>query len=187
MSALHPVLSATEMTELLNVLKIRFANNMQRHQGMQWTEVEARLKASPAICVTLDSMERTGGEPDLLWKKGDEKLPFFDCAAESPKGRRSLCYDREGWESRKDARPEHTAIEMAAELGIELLDETAYRYLQQFGTFDSKTSSWLKTPKTIRRLGGAIFGDFRYGQIFIYHNGAGSYYAARGFRGKIEL
>ena len=173
---------------LLQVLKTRFEKNMHRHKGIEWEDVAAKLKVNPGKLWSLDAMEETGGEPDVVGqdKKTGEYF-FYDCAAESPKGRRSVCYDREGWESRKDHRPENTAMDMAAEMGIELLTEDQYRELQKLGTFDAKTSSWLKTPADIRKLGGAIFGDYRYATVFVYHNGAQSYYAARGFRGVLRV
>ena len=174
--------------ELLKTLKDRFEKNMNRHKGVEWTKVQARLEASTEKLWSLDDMESTGGEPDVVGydQKTDEYI-FYDCAAESPKGRRSICYDPEALESRKEHKPGNSAIGMAAEMGIEILDEEQYRELQQFGKFDTKTSSWLKTPAGIRKLGGAIFADYRYGTIFIYHNGAESYYAARGFRGVLRV
>jgi len=174
--------------ELLKTLKDRFEKNMNRHKGMEWARVQAKLEASAEKLWSLDDMESTGGEPDVVGydQKTDEYI-FYDCAAESPKGRRSICYDPEALESRKEHKPGNSAIGMAAEMGIEILDEEQYRELQQFGKFDTKTSSWLKTPAGIRKLGGAIFADYRYGTIFIYHNGAESYYAARGFRGVLRV
>ncbi len=174
--------------ELLSTLKTRFAKHMHRHVGISWEEVQERLEANESKLWSLHEMERTGGEPDVIGR--DEKtgeLLFCDCAAESPSGRRSLCYDREGLESRKEHRPADSAMDVAAAMGIELLTEEQYRQLQQFGPFDAKTSSWLRTPPDIRKLGGAIFGDFRYGQVFVYHNGAQSYYGARGFRGMVRV
>lgn len=174
--------------ELLNTLNTRFEQNMGRHKGVAWAAVAARLEANPAKLRSLDEMERTGGEPDVIGvdgKTGD--VLFCDCSAESPAGRRSVCYDREGWLSRKEARPENNAVDMAAEMGVELLTEEQYRDLQKVGRFDVKTSSWLKTPDDVRALGGALFGDWRYGRVFIYHNGAQSYYAARGFRGLLRV
>ena len=162
---------------------------MNRHKGLEWAKIQARLeKAGTEKLWSLNEMEKTGGEPDVVGydKKTDEYI-FYDCAAESPKGRRSLCYDREALESRKEHKPANNVIDMAAELGIELLTEDQYRDLQKLGNFDSKTSSWIKTPTGIRKLGGAIFADYRYGQVFIYHNGAESYYAARGFRGSLRI
>lgn len=181
-------LTTAEETDLLRILKTRFDKHMSRHKGIEWTAVEKRLKASKEKLWSLREMENTGGEPDLVGqdKKTGEYL-FIDCAPESPSGRRSICYDREGLDARKEHKPADNAQDMAAAIGIELLDETEYRALQQLGKFDSKTSSWIKTPADIRKLGGALFGDFRYGTIFIYHNGAQSYYAARGFRGALRV
>lgn len=172
--------------ELIKILKTRFEKNLKRHQGLDWAAIQAKLKAKSEKLWSLEEMERTGGEPDVVGEENGEYI-FMDCAAESPSGRRSLCYDREGWESRKDFRPENTAIDMAAEMGIELLTEEKYRELQKLGSFDAKTSSWLKTPPEIRKLGGAIFGDFRFGKVFVYHNGAQSYYGGRGFRGILKV
>jgi hypothetical protein len=181
-------LSPEQRSTLLSTLKTRFEKNKNRHNGIDWSSVESRLQSNPGKLWPLYQMEETGGEPDVV--SIDEttgKFIFYDCSKESPKGRRSICYDREGQESRKEHRPASNAMEMAAEMGIELLSEQDYRELQKFGPFDSKTSSWLKTPNEIRKHGGAIFGDFRYGQVFVYHNGAQSYYAARGFRGKLRV
>lgn len=173
---------------LLKTLKTRFEKNMNRHKGIGWDKVQAKLEANPEKLWSLNEMESTDGEPDII---GDDKKTgeyiFYDCAAESPKGRRNTCYDIEALESRKEHKPKHNAVEMAADMGIELLTEEQYRELQQFGKFDTKTSSWLKTPTPIRELGGAIFADFRYGQVFVYHNGAQSYYAVRGFRGLLKV
>lgn len=174
--------------ELLGILKTRFEKNMNRHKNLKWADVQAKLIANPEKLWTLDEMEITGGEPDVVGR--DEKTGeyiFFDCSAESPKGRRSLCYDREAWESRKEHKPQNSAIDMASEMGIKILTEEQYRALQQLGKFDSKTSSWVETPADVRALGGAIFGDFRFGRVFIYHNGAESYYGARGFRGSLRI
>ncbi len=181
-------LSAAEEKSLLDLLKGRFLTNMHRHKAVEWEKMHAKLQASPEKLVVLNEMEKTGGEPDVIGtdKKTGEYL-FYDCSMESPAGRRSVCFDKEGWQSRKEARPENTAMEMASEIGIEILDEEEYRALQKVGKFDAKTSSWLKTPPGIRKLGGAIFGDFRYETVFIYHNGAQSYYAARGFRGCLKV
>jgi hypothetical protein len=181
-------LSPKQREELLGVLEARFEKHMSRHKGLDWAKVQAKLVASPEKLWSLHEMERTGGEPDViaLDKKSDEYL-FVDCAPESPKGRRSICYDREGLESRKQAKPAHNAVDLAAVMGIDLLTEAQYRDLQTFGPFDEKTSSWLRTPDGIRQQGGAIFGDYRYGQVFVYHNGAQSYYAARGFRGALRV
>ena len=179
-------LSPDQRKELLKVLKARFEKNNNRHKGMEWAKVQAKLEANTEKLWSLNEMETTGGEPDIVGhdKKTGEYI-FNDCSAESPAGRRSICYDREGWQSRKEHRPENTAMDMAADMGIELLTEEEYRALQQLGKFDEKTSSWLKTPAEIRKLGGAIFADFRYGTVFVYHNGAQSYYGGRAFRGKL--
>ncbi len=181
-------LSSSQQKVLLSRLQSRFEKNIKRHKGIEWEKVQAKLEADSAKLWSLNEMEGTGGEPDVIGydKKTDEYI-FVDCAAESPAGRRSLCYDHEGWESRKEHRPEGTAIDMAAEMGIELLTEEEYRELQKLGKFDTKTSSWLKTPAEIRKLGGSIFGDFRYGTVFVYHNGAQSYYGGRGFRGLLRV
>jgi hypothetical protein len=177
-------LTAKETEELLKTLQGRFEENMGRHKGMEWAKVKARLERNLIKLWSLGEMEKTGGEPDVVGqdKKTGEYI-FYDCAAESPSGRRSVCYDREGLESRKEHRPKDNAIDMAAEMGIEILTEEEYLALQKLGNFDGKTSSWLKTPAEIRKLGGALCGDFRYGQVFVGHNGAQSYYGARGFRG----
>jgi len=169
-------------------LKARFEKNMNRHEGLEWAKIEARLEANTEKLWSLNEMERTGGEPDVVGhdKKTDEYI-FFDCSAESPKGRTSVCYDREGLESRKEHRPKNTATDMAAAMGIELLTEEQYLELQKFGDFDMKTSSWVKTPSDIRKLGGALYCDRRYGRVFVGHNGAQSYYAARAFRGWVRV
>ena len=181
-------LSSSETQDLLKILKARFEKNMSRHKGLQWEEVETRLKSNPGKLASINEMEISEGEPDVVGNINEQgEILFYDCSAESPKGRRSVCYDREGLESRKEAQPDNTAVDMANEMGIELLNEDQYRRLQEFGKFDQKTSSWLKTPESIRKLGGAIFGDYRYGQVFIYHNGAQSYYSARGFRGLVRI
>lgn len=174
--------------ELLKVLKTRFEKNMKRHKDLEWAKVQARLEAHPEKLRSLGEMERTGGESDVVGHdaKTGEYI-FYDCSAESPKGRRSLCFDREALESRKEHQPENSAIDMAAALGIELLTEEQYRELQKLGEFDTKTSSWVQTPPAIRKLGGALFCDRRYGQVFLYHNGAQSYYAVRGFRGSLRV
>lgn len=187
-SAAKRELPPEQRDELLKVLKSRFEKNMIRHRGLEWSKVQAKLLSNHEKLWSLNEMERTGGEPDVVGydKKSDEYI-FFDCAAESPTGRRSLCYDREGLESRKEFKPANSAIEMAAEMGIELLTEDQYRELQKLGKFDKKTSSWLKTPSDIRKLGGSIFADFRYGNVFVYHNGAQSYYGVRGFRGSLKV
>lgn len=174
--------------ELLATLKARFDKNMKRHQGLGWVNVEARLVTYPEKLGSLQEMERTGGEPDVvdLDQKTGEYI-FYDCSTESPKGRRSLCYDRDALESRKKFKPENNACDVAAEMGIALLTEEQYRNLQKLGNFDMKTSSWIETPSKIRKLGGALFVDFRYNTVFVYHNGAESYYAARGFRGSLRV
>lgn len=181
-------LSQEETENLLGTMKNRFQKNMNRHQDIKWEQIQDKLLAHPAKLWSLMEMEETGGEPDVVGK--DEKsgeYVFFDCSAESPKGRRSICYDPDAQASRKQHPPKNSALGMAAEMGIELMTEEQYRELQQFGKFDTKTSSWIKTPANIRKLGGAIFGDWRYGQVFIYHNGADSYYGARGFRGVLKV
>ena len=181
-------MKARQRDELLAVLKARFEKHMSRHKGLDWAKVQARLDGAPKKLEALAEMEATGGEPDVIGhdKKTGEFL-FVDCAAESPAGRRSLCYDREAWESRKEARPDNNAVDVAAAMGIELLTEEQYRELQTLGKFDLKTSSWIRTPPAIRKLGGALFCDRRYDQVFTYHNGAQSYYAARGFRGFLKV
>jgi hypothetical protein len=181
-------LSSEQREELLKALKARFEKNMNRHKGLEWAKVQAKLEDNTEKLWSLNEMERTGGEPDIVGndKKSGEYI-FYDCSAESPKDRRSLCYDREALESRKEFKPNNNAIDMAAAIGIELLSEEQYRELQKLGNFDMKTSSWVKTPSDIRKLGGAIFADYRYGTVFIYHNGADSYYAARGFRGSLRV
>lgn len=181
-------LSAEQRQALLKTLKSRFEKNMQRHHGIEWAAVQARLEAHPEKLWSLHEMEHTGGEPDVIgqdMKTGE--IIFYDCSAESPKGRRSLCYDREGLEARKSYQPANSAVDMATEMGIEILTEDEYRALQKLGKFDTKTSSWLKTPADIRKLGGAVFGDRRYETVFVYHNGAPSYYAARGFRASLRV
>jgi Protein of unknown function (DUF4256) len=181
-------LSPEQLAELLNALKTRFEKNIQRHEGIEWAEVQAKLEANPEKLWSLNEMERTGGEPDVVGHdKETGEYIFYDCSAESPKGRRSVCYDREALESRKQHKPENSAVNMAAEMGIELLSEEQYRNLQKLGVFDKKTSSWVQTPSDIRKLGGAIFCDWRYDHVFVYHNGADSYYAARGFRGSLRV
>jgi len=181
-------ISIKQSEELLTALKQRFEKNMHRHKALLWKHVEARLKAHSEKLWSLYRMEKTGGEPDLVdYDNATEAYIFFDCAPESPKGRRSLCYDGEALAKRKEHKPKNSATDMAEAMGIELLTEEAYRKLQRLGEFDTKTSSWLKTPDDIRKLGGAIFGDFRYGNVFIYHNGAESYYASRGFRGALRV
>jgi hypothetical protein len=181
-------LSPEQWEELLRALESRFEKNMNRHKDFKWAEVQVKLKAKTEKLWSLSEMERTGGEPDVVGqdKKTGEYI-FFDCSEESPKGRRSLCYDREALDARKEHKPENSVMEMAATIGIELLTEEQYRELQKLGTFDTKTSSWVKTPSDIRKLGGALFADRRYGHVFLYHNGADSYYAARGFRGSLKV
>jgi len=181
-------LSPEQREELLRALKARFEETNNRHRDLEWAKVQAKLEANAEKLWSLNEMERTGGEPDVVGhdKKTGEYI-FYDCSPESPKGRRSVCYDREALESRKEHKPEDNAIEMAAAMGIELLTEEQYRELQKLGIFDTKTSSWVKTPSDIRKLGGALFCDRRYDTVFVYHNGAESYYAARGFRGSLRV
>lgn len=181
-------LSLEDRIELREVLRTRFNENMHRHKGISWVDVQAKLESEPGKLWSLVKMERTGGEPDVAgFDKTTGEYVFYDCSPESPKGRRSLCYDRAAWESRKEHKPASSSLEMAAEMGIKILNESEYHELQKLGRFDTKTSSWLETPDDIRNLGGAIFGDWRYGKVFIYHNGAESYYAARGFRGSLKV
>jgi hypothetical protein len=188
-------LSSQQREVLLSTLKARFEKNMNRHKGLEWAKVETKLEASLSggqanteKLWSLNEMESTGGEPDVVaYDKKTGEYIFYDCSAESPKGRRSFCYDREALQARKEHKPANNAIDMAAAMGIELLSEEQYRELQKLGNFDTKTSSWLKTPSEIRKLGGAIFADFRYGHVFVYHNGADSYYAVRGFRGSLRV
>jgi Protein of unknown function (DUF4256) len=174
--------------ELLRALKARFEKNMNRHKGLEWAKVQARLEANSEKLWSLNEMERTGGEPDVVGhdKKTGEYI-FYDCSAESPKGRTSVCYDREGLDSRKEHKPKNNAIDIAAAMGVELLTEEQYRELQKLGNFDTKTSSWVKTPSAIRKLGGALFCDRRFGHVFVYHNGAQSYYSARAFRASLRV
>ena len=184
------MLLSEQSEELLKVLKTRFERNMNRHEGLEWAKIQTRLVSGQMgeKIWSLSEMERTGGEPDVVGvDKQTGEYIFYDCYPESPAGRRSVCYDREGQESRKENKPVNNAIDMAAEMGIHLLTEEEYRELQKLGPFDTKTSSWVLTPSEIRKLGGALFGDFRYGQVFVYHNGAPSYYAARGFRGSLRV
>ncbi len=181
-------LSPEQRRELLGALRARFEKNMNRHRDLQWANVQDKLKANPEKLWSLNEMERTGGEPDVVGHdKNTGEYIFYDCAAESPKGRRSVCYDREALEARKEHKPQNSAVDMAAFMDIELLTEEQYRELQDLGNFDTKTSSWVKTPCDIRKLGGAIFCDRRYDHVFVYHNGAESYYAARGFRGSLRV
>jgi len=186
--AIQKKLSAEERDKLLSTLKSRFEKNKNRHEGLEWAKVHAKLQANSEKLWSLNAMESTGGEPDVIGqdRKTGEYI-FYDCSAESPKERRSVCYDHEALEKRKEHKPENSAIEMAADMGIELLTEEQYRDLQKLGNFDTKTSSWVKTPAHIRKLGGAIFCDRRYDTVFMYHNGADSYYAARGFRGWLRV
>jgi len=181
-------LSPEQREDLLGALKARFEKNMNRHKGLEWAKVQAKLEVSAEKLWSLNEMERTGGEPDVFGhdKKTGEYI-FFDCSAESPKGRRSVCYDREALESRREHKPEDNAVDMAAAMGIELLTEEQYRELQKLGNFDSKTSNWVKTPSDIKKLGGALFCDRRYDTVFVYHNGAESYYASRAFRGSLRV
>lgn len=181
-------LAPEQRKELIATLKTRFEKNPSRHKGLEWAKIQAKLEANADRLWSISEMERTGGEPDVVGhdKKTDQYI-VYDCSAESPKGRRSVCYDGEALESRKEFKPENNAVDMAAAMGIELLTEEEYRELQKLGKFDLKTSSWLKTPADIRKLGGALFADFRYGHVFVYHNGAPSYYAVRGFRGSIRI
>lgn len=181
-------LSPAQRDALLTALKTRFEQNMNRHKGLQWAKVQAKLEGNPDKLWSLGEMERTGGEPDVVaHDKKSGEYTFYDCSAESPKGRTSLCYDREGLESRKEHKPGNSAVDLATAMGIELLTEEQYHELQGLGEFDKKTSSWLKTPSEIRKLGGAIFGDRRFGRVFIYHNGAQSYYGVRAFRGSLRV
>lgn len=181
-------MKSQEREELLRALKARFDKNMHRHGGIAWVEVQARLEDDPGAMKSIGAMEATGGEPDVVGQDRETgHVTFFDCSAESPTGRRSLCYDREALDARKEHRPRGSAVEVAAEMGIELLTEEQYRELQKLGKFDTKTSSWVKTPPDVRSLGGALFCDRRYDRVFVYHNGAQSYYAARGFRGLLRV
>ena len=181
-------MKASQREELLGTLKARFEKNMNRHQGLQWAKVQARLEANPEKLWSLHEMETTGGEPDVIGHdKGTGEYIFYDCSAESPKGRRSVCYDREALDARKENKPKDSAVNMATAMGIELLTEEQYGELQRLGEFDTKTSSWVKTPSEIRKLDGALFCDRRFDHVFLYHNGAESYYAARGFRGSLRV
>lgn len=179
-------LTPAEQELLLKTLHNRFHKNPERHAGISWHNVEARLMAHPEKCRSLQQMEASDGEPDVVMEK-DGAFVFYDCSAESPAGRRSLCFDPEALDARKEYKPVGSAVGMAAEMGIKLLDEEQYRYLQSIGKFDQKTSSWLATPEPVRKLGGALFGDYRFGRVFVYHNGVQSYYAARGFRGVLMV
>lgn len=181
-------LTAPQRAELLNELKTRFEKNMNRHKGLDWEKVQEKLEAGADKLWSLGEMERTGGEPDVVgFDKRTGEYIFYDCSAESPKGRRSLCYDRKAWESRKEHKPESDAVTVAIAMGVEILTEEEYRGLQELGEFDLKTSSWVRTPPDVRELGGAIFCDRRFNRVFTYHNGAESYYAARGFRGSLRV
>ncbi|WP_338471854.1 DUF4256 domain-containing protein [Niallia sp. XMNu-256] len=181
-------LSLEQREELFGTLKARFEKNMHRHEGLVWAEVQAKLEANPEKLWSLNEMERTGGEPDVVgYDQTKDEYIFCDCSAETPKGRRSVCYDQEALESRKKHKPENSAINMATAMGIEMLTEEQYRELQKVETFDKKSSSWILTPPDIRKLGGALFCDYRYGHVFVYHNGADSYYSVRGFRGTLKV
>jgi hypothetical protein len=181
-------LSKQEHDELIKALKERFGKNMGRHKGLKWDDVQERLESKPGKLHSLYQMEETGGEPDVVgYDKKTGEYTFYDCSPETPKGRRSICYDDEALAARKEHKPADSSMNMAAEMGIEILDEEQYRELQQLGHFDEKTSSWIKTPANIRKLGGALFCDYRYATVFVYHNGAESYYAARGFRGSLKV
>jgi len=181
-------MKAEQRDELFHALRARFEKNMNRHKGLEWAKVQARLEANPEKLRPLHEMEQTGGEPDVVgYDHKTGEYIFYDCSSESPQGRRSVCYDREGLESRKEHKPGNSALDMAAAMGIELLTEGQYRELQELGNFDTKTSSWVKTPAEMRKLGGALFCDRRYNHVFVYHNGAESYYAARGFRGSLRV
>lgn len=188
MNSNKKILSLEQREELLGILKVRFEKNMNRHKGLEWAKVREKLLAGAEKLWSLDDMEISGGEPDVVgYDKDTDEYIFYDCSAESPKGRRSLCYDGAALESRKEHKPANSAMDVAAGMGIEILTEEQYRELQQFGKFDTKTSSWIRTPADIRKLGGALFCDFRYGTVFTYHNGAESYYAARAFRGSLRV
>ncbi|MCS3737148.1 hypothetical protein FHS10_005117 [Mucilaginibacter dorajii] len=184
---MNPKLSPQESEDLLQILRARFEKNRNRHQDIEWAIVQAKLESNAGKLWSLNEMEKTGGEPDVVhYDKTTGEYVFYDCSAESPKGRRSICYDHEALEARKEFKPANSAVAMAAAMGVELLTEAEYRGLQQLGKFDIKTSSWIKTPANIRKLGGAVFCDRRYDTVFVYHNGAESYYAARGFRGSLK-
>jgi hypothetical protein len=188
MQRMKKKLSSAQQNELIDILKVRFEKNMNRHKAFKWTDVEAKLEANAEKLWSLNEMEITGGEPDVIgFDKKTNEFIFCDCSAESPAGRRSICYDHEALESRKEHKPKNSATEMASQMGVELLTEEQYRELQELGKFDQKTSSWIKTPAAVRELGGALFCDRRYNQVFLYHNGAESYYAARGFRGLLKV
>ncbi|MCF8222963.1 MAG: DUF4256 domain-containing protein [Bacteroidales bacterium] len=181
-------LTSEQSAELLNILRRRFENNMERHPDLNWSKIEAKLEIKPGKLWSLNHMEETNGEPDIVnYIKDTDEYIFYDCSTESPQGRRRICYDKEALQSRKEHKPKNSAIGMAAEMGIEILTKEQYLELQRLGKFDTKTSSWIQTPISIRKLGGAIFGDLRYGNVFIYHNGAESYYSTRGFRGSLTV
>jgi hypothetical protein len=181
-------LSAAQQKELLHILKTRFEKNMNRHKGLDWAKLQSKLEKNEEKLWSLEEMESTGGEPDVVgYDKKTGEYIFYDCAAESPAGRRSVCFDQEALEKRKEHKPKNSAMNMAADMGIDILTEEQYRELQLLGKFDTKTSSWIATPPAIRKLGGALFADYRYGTVFVYHNGAESYYAARGFRGSLRV
>lgn len=188
MNTINRILSSIQSAELIKILETRFLLNMNRHKDLDWQMIQVRLEQYPERLWSLNEMEASGGEPDVIaYDKKADKYVFCDCSAESPKGRRSVCYDPEALSSRKEHKPKHSAVGMAKEMGVELLTEVQYRELQQLGNFDTKTSSWIVTPTNIRELGGAIFGDWRYGCVFVYHNGAESYYASRGFRASVMI
>lgn len=180
-------MKAAERNHLLQTLQDRFEMNMHRHESIPWADVQSRLESSPAALRSLHAMEASGGEPDVIGRETSGRLEFWDCSAESPAGRRSVCYDKEARDARKQHKPRSSAVEMADEMGIELLTEEQYRELQQLGEFDTRTSSWIETPADVRSRGGALFCDRRYGRVFVYHNGAQSYYAGRGFRGLLRV
>lgn len=181
-------LSLEQSKNLVDVLKLRFEQNMQRHHGIEWVKVHEKLVLNPEKLWSLNEMEKTGGEPDVIeYDNNTDEYIFCDCSKETPVGRRGVCYDGEALNSRKENKPMNNAIDLAAEIGIEILSEEQYHKLQSFGNFDTKTSSWLKTPDSVRKLGGALFGDFRYGRVFVYHNGAQSYYSVRAFRGMLRI
>ncbi|GEC78207.1 DUF4256 domain-containing protein [Flavobacterium aquatile] len=181
-------LSSAQQSELLAILKTRFDKNSNRHIGLEWSKIQEKLEANPSKLWSLNEMERTEGEPNVVdYDKETDEYIFYDCSTETPKGRRSLCYDKEALDARKEFKPENNVIDMANSMGIEILSEDEYRFLQTLGKFDLKTSSWIKTPAEIRKLGGALFADFRYETVFVYHNSAQSYYAARGFRGSLRV
>lgn len=181
-------LPPTEQAELIEIIRIRFEKNMNRHLNIAWSDVQSKLENNPDKLWSLQAMEKTGGEPDVVaFDENTAEFVFYDCAAESPKGRRSYCYDSDALAARKEFKPENNAVDAAADMGIEILTEEQYRALQQLGHFDTKTSSWIKTPEAIRNLGGAIFAEYRYDHVFVFHNGAQSYYAARGFRGSLSV